>query len=341
MGRETEKKPFVKVPRSFTRSGKELKKLKLKVSAEARLLYLTLLGNTADFNAGHFSVKLAADYAGCTENTVCKCLKELIAAGMVKAEKVPMKTGKGTGYRRWSVEVVDFDEVIANHVITSQVITSQVITSQVITSNDSLVRTSGIGRTASSDRTAPSTPSTGEQNSQETTTAAPSAVSGGGASGGAGGAAEPDGDVLDDVYQEFAEKRREGEFDRFLRYNRQRGWSMGAYDAAHEWLSKERPDRSRKPKAAGSGERLPESVAGAMEQVRAMCGRLAGVNEALARKAAGWFKLAGICCKANPGNTKAPAKLMENAREFLRRCPLFLDGEDAGFGEFVDSLVTK
>ena len=336
MGKETEKKPFVKVPRSFTRSGKELKKLKLKVSAEARLLYLTLLGNTADFNAGHFSVKLAADYAGCTENTVCKCLKELIAAGMVRAEKVPMKTSKGTGYRRWSVEVVDFDEVIANHVITSQVITSQVITS-----NDSLVRTSGIGRTASSDRTTPSTPSTGEQNSQETTTAAPSAVSGGEASGGAGGAAEPDEDVLGDVYQEFAEKHREGEFDRFLRYNRQRGWSMGAYDAAAEWLSKPRPERSRKPKATGSGERLPESVAGAMEQVRAMCGRLAGVNEALARKAAGWFKLAGICCTANPGNTKAPAKLMENAREFLRRCPLFLDGEDAGFGEFVDSLVTK
>lgn len=341
MDKETEKKPFVKVPRSFTRSGKELKKLKLKVSAETRLLYLTLLGNTADFNASHFSVKLAADYAGCTENTVCKCLKELIAAGMVRAEKVPMKTDKGTGYRRWSVEVVDFDEVIANHVITSQVNTSQVITSQVITSNDSLVRTSGTGRTASSDRTASSTPSTGEQNSQETTTAAPSAVSGGGASGGAGGAAGPDEDILDDVYQEFVEKRREGEFDRFLRYNRKTGWQMGAYDAAHEWLSKERPDRPRKPKAAGSGERLPESVAGAMEQVRAMCGRLAGVNEALARKAAGWFRLAGICCTANPGNTKAPAKLMKNAREFLRRCPLFLDGEDAGFGEFVDSLVTK
>ena len=341
MAEETEKKPFVKVPRSFTRSGKELKKLKLKVSAEARLLYLTLLGNTADFNASHFSVKLAADYAGCTENTVCKCLKELIAAGMVRAKKVPMKTGKGTGYRRWSVEVVDFDEVIANHVITSQVITPQVITSQVITSNDSLVRTSGTGRTASSDRTAPSTSSTGEQNSQETTTAAPSAVSGSRASGGAGGAAEPDEDVLDDVYQKFAERHREGEFDRFLRYNRKTGWQMSAYDAAAEWLSKERPDRSRKPKAAGSGERLPESVAGAMEQVRAMCGRLAGVNEALARKAAGWFKLAGICCTANPGNTKAPAKLMKNAREFLRRCPLFLDGEDAGFGEFVDSLVTK
>ena len=341
MAEETEKRPFVKVPRSFTRSGKELKKLKLKVSAEARLLYLTLLGNTADFNASHFSVKLAADYAGCTENTVCKCLKELIAAGMVRAEKVPMKTDKGTGYRRWSVEVVDFDEVIANHVITSQVITPQVITSQVITSNDSLVRTSGTDRTASSDRTAPSTPSTGEQNSQETTTAAPPAASASGASGGAGEAAEPDEDVLDDIYQEFVEKRREKEFDRFLRYNRQRGWSMSAYDAAAEWLSKPRPERPRKPKAAGGGERLPESVAGAMEQVRAMCGRLAGVNEALARKAAGWFKLAGICCTANPGNTKAPAKLMENAREFLRRCPLFLDGEDAGFGEFVDSLVTK
>ena len=337
MAEETEKKPFVKVPRSFTRSGKELKKLKLKVSAEARLLYLTLLGNTADFNASHFSVKLAADYAGCTENTVCKCLKELIEAGMVRAEKVPMKTGKGTGYRRWSVEVVDFDEVIANHVITSQVITSQVITS-----NDSLVRTSGTGRTALSDRTAPSTPSTGEQNSQETTTAAPPTASErAGSADGAGESAEPSSDVLDDVYQEFVEKHREGEFDRFLRYNRKTGWQMSAYDAAAEWLSKPRPERSRKPKAARGGERLPESVARAMEQVRAMCGRLAGVNEALARKAAGWFKLAGICCTANPGNTKAPAKLMENAREFLRRCPLFLDGEDAGFGEFVDSLVTK
>ena len=332
MAEETEKKPFVKVPRSFTRSGKELKKLKLKVSAEARLLYLTLLGNTADFNASHFSVKLAADYAGCTENTVCKCLKELIAAGMVRAEKVSMKTSKGTGYRRWSVEVVDFDEVIANHVITSQVITSQVITSQVITSNDSLVRTSGTGRTASSDRTAPSTPSTGEQNSQETTTAAPSAVSGGEASGGAGGAAEPDEDVLDDVYQEFVEKHREGEFDRFLRYNRQRGWSMGAYDAAHEWLSKGRPDRSRKPKAAGSGGK--EQAAGFAEAGR-LCTALREKDGALAVRASGWLSVASDYIR----HPQMAEGVRRRLAEFIRRCREYLDGGDAGFPDFVAELA--
>lgn len=332
MAEETEKKPFVKVPRSFTRSGKELKKLRLKVSAEARLLYLTLLGNTADFNASHFSVKLAADYAGCTENTVCKCLKELIAAGMVRAEKVPMKTSKGTGYRRWSVEVVDFDEVIANHVITSQVITPQVITSQVITSNDSLVRTSGTGRTASSDRTAPSTPSTGEQNSQETTTAAPPAASASGASGGAGGAAEPDGDVLDDVYQKFAERHREGEFDRFLRYNRQRGWSMGAYDAAHEWLSKERPDRSRKPKAAGSGRK--EQAADFAEAGR-LCTALREKDGALAVRASGWLRVASDYIR----HPQMAEGVRRRLAEFIRRCREYLDGGDAGFPDFVAELA--
>ena len=332
MTEETEKKPFVKVPRSFTRSGKELKKLKLKVSAEARLLYLTLLGNTADFNASHFSVKLAADYAGCTENTVCKCLKELIAAGMVRAEKVPMKTSKGTGYRRWSVEVVDFDEVIANHVITSQVITSQVITS-----NDSLVRTSGTGRTASSDRTAPSTPSTGKQNSQETTTAAPSAVSGGGASGGAGGAAEPDEDVLGDVYQEFVKKHREGEFDRFLRYNRKTGWQMSAYDAAAEWLSKPRPDRSRKPK--GSGGALPRSSAELMEEIRAMCGRLRQKDSALAVSVLGWLSQMESCFTGNPDDGRVERKFAKDAQEFLQRCREFLAGGGTGLVEFVAGLA--
>ena len=333
MTEETEKKPFVKVPRSFTRSGKELKKLKLKVSAEARLLYLTLLGNTADFNASHFSVKLAADYAGCTENTVCKCLKELIAAGMVRAEKVPMKTGKGTGYRRWSVEVVDFDEVIANHVITSQVITPQVITSQVITSNDSLVRTSGTGRTASSDRTAPSTSSTGEQNSQETTTAAPPTASErAGSADGAGGTAEPDGDVLDDVYQEFAERHREGEFDRFLRYNRQRGWSMGAYDAAHEWLSKERPDRSRKPKAAGSGRK--EQAADFAEAGR-LCAALREKDGALAVRASGWLRVASDYIR----HPQMAEGVRRRLAEFIRRCPEFLSGKDEGFPDFVAELA--
>ena len=327
MAEETEKRPFVKVPRSFTRSGKELKKLKLKVSAEARLLYLTLLGNTADFNASHFSVKLAADYAGCTENTVCKCLKELIAAGMVRAEKVPMKTGKGTGYRRWSVEVVDFDEVIANHVITSQVITPQVITS-----NDSLVRTSGIDRTASSDRTAPSTPSTGEQNSQETTTAAPSAVSGSRASGGAGGAAEPDEDVLGDVYQEFAERHREGEFDRFLRYNRKTGWQMGAYDAAAEWLSKPRPERSRKPKAAGGGGK--EQAADFAEAGR-LCTALREKDGVLAVRASGWLRVASDYIR----HPQMAEGVRRRLAEFIRRCREYLDGGDTGFPDFVAELA--
>ena len=332
MAEETEKNPFTKVPNSLARCGKKL-------SMQAKVLMVYLLSNTAKFNAESLSYRTMMYYTGLSRNTVYKALYELIEAGLVIADKKTGKSDKGTGYIFWSLRTVDADEVFPPEVNTSQVNTSQVNTSQVNTSQRP-IEDYRRRRSPSSRRPAPSTPST-EDHSQRTTTAAPSAVSGGGASGGAGGAAEPDEDVLGDVYQEFAEKHREGEFDRFLRYNRQRGWSMGAYDAAHEWLSKERPDRSRKPKAAGSGERLPESVAGAMEQVRAMCGRLAGVNEALARKAAGWFKLAGICCTANPGNTKAPAKLIENAREFLRRCPLFLDGEDAEFGEFVDSLVTK
>ena len=332
MAEETEKKPFTKVPNSLARCGKKL-------SMQAKVLMVYLLSNTAKFNAESLSYRTMMHYTGLSRNTVYKALYELIEAGLVIADKKTGKSDKGTGYIFWSLRTMDADEVFPPEVNTSQVNTSQVNTSQVNTSQRP-IEDYHRRRSPSSRRPASSTPST-EDHSQRTTTAAPSAVSGGEASGGAGGAAEPSSDVLDDVYQEFAERHREGEFDRFLRYNRKTGWQMSAYDAAHEWLSKERPDRSRKPKAAGSGERLPESVAGAMEQVRAMCGRLAGVNEALARKAEGWFKLAGICCTANPGNTKAPAKLMENAREFLRRCPLFLDGEDAGFGEFVDSLVTK
>ena len=328
MGEETEKKPFTKVPNSLARCGKKL-------SMQAKVLMVYLLSNTAKFNAESLSYRTMMHYTGLSRNTVYKALYELIEAGLVIADKKTGKSDKGTGYIFWSLRTVDADEVFPPEVNTSQVNTSQVNTSQ------RPIEDYRRRRSLSSRRPAPSTPST-EDHSQRTTTAAPPTASErGGSAGGAGESTEPSSDVLDDVYQEFVEKHREGEFDRFLRYNRQRRWSMGVYDAAHEWLSKERPDRSRKPKAAGSGERLPESVAGAMEQVRAMCGRLAGVNEALARKAEGWFKLAGICCTANPGNTKAPAKLMENAREFLRRCPLFLDGEDAGFGEFVDSLVTK
>ena len=332
MAEETEKKPFTKVPNSLARCGKKL-------SMQAKVLMVYLLSNTAKFNAESLSYRTMMHYTGLSRNTVYKALYELIEAGLVIADKKTGKSDKGTGYIFWSLRTVDADEVFPPEVNTSQVNTSQVNTSQVNTSQRP-IEDYRRRRSPSSRRSAPSTPST-EDHSQRTTTAAPPAASASRASGGAGGAAEPDEDVLDDVYQKFAERHREGEFDRFLRYNRKTGWQMSAYDAAAEWLSKPRPERSRKPKAAGGGERLPESVAGAMEQVRAMCGRLAGVNEALARKAAGWFKLAGICCTANPGNTKAPAKLMENAKEFLRRCPLFLDGEDAGFGEFVDSLVTK
>ena len=333
MAEETEKKPFTKVPNSLARCGKKL-------SMQAKVLMVYLLSNTAKFNAESLSYRTMMHYTGLSRNTVYKALYELIEAGLVIADKKTGKSDKGTGYIFWSLRTVDADEVFPPEVNTSQVNTSQVNTSQVNTSQRP-IEDYRRRRSPSSRRSTPSTPST-EDHSQRTTTAAPPTASErAGSADGAGESAEPSSDVLDDVYQEFAERHREGEFDRFLRYNRKTGWQMSAYDAAHEWLSKERPDRSRKPKAAGGGERLPESVAGAMEQVRAMCGRLAGVNEALARKAAGWFKLAGICCTANPGNTKAPAKLMENAREFLRRCPLFLDGEDAGFGEFVDSLVTK
>ena len=83
------------------------------------------------------------------------------------------------------------------------------------------------------------------------------------------------------MYQEFAEKRREDEFDRFLRYNRKAGWQMSAYDAAHEWLSKERPDRSRKPKVAGVGRK--EQAADFAEAGR-LCAALREKDKTLAVK---------------------------------------------------------
>ena len=316
---------FTAVPQEFTRCGTFLS-----LTEKAVMLYL--YSNAKRFNIQGVTRPLIALKAGVSERAVTAALKTLMVKKVID---VCRKNVPGTKKSCLSITLLPFPEVpeqCANFAHANNA------HANFAGANFAHIDPSCTVDPSSSTR---STSSTVDHSLKRTTTAAPSAVSGGEASGGAGGAAEPDEDVLDDVYQEFAERHREGEFDRFLRYNRQRGWSMGAYDAAHEWLSKERPDRSRKPKAAGSGERLPESVAGAMEQVRAMCGRLAGANEALARKAAGWFKLAGICCTANPGNAKAPAKLMENAREFLRRCPLFLDGEDAGFGEFVDSLVTK
>lgn len=315
---------FTAVPQEFTRCGTFLS-----LTEKAVMLYL--YSNAKRFNIQGVTRPLIALKAGVSERAVTAALKTLMVKKVID---VCRKNVPGTKKSCLSITLLPFPEVPEQYANFAHANNAH---ANFAGANFAHIDPSCTVDPSSSTRSTSST----VDHSQRTTTAAPSAVSGGGASGGAGGAAEPDGDVLDDVYQEFAERHREGEFDRFLRYNRKTGWQMSAYDAAAEWLSKERPDRSRKPKAAGSGERLPESVAGAMEQVRAMCGRLAGVNEALARKAAGWFKLAGICCTANPGNTKAPAKLMESAREFLRRCPLFLDGEDAEFGEFVDSLVTK
>ena len=139
------------------------------------------------------------------------------------------------------------------------------------------------------------------------------------------------------MYQEFAERHREGEFDRFLRYNRQRGWSMGAYDAAHEWLSKERPDRSRKPK--GSGGALPRSSAELMEEIRAMCGRLRQKDSALAVSVLGWLSQMESCFTGNPGDGRVERKFAKDAQEFLRRCREFLAGGGTGLVEFVAGLA--
>ena len=328
MAEETEKKPFTKVPNSLARCGKKL-------SMQAKVLMVYLLSNTAKFNAESLSYRTMMHYTGLSRNTVYKALYELIEAGLVIADKKTGKSDKGTGYIFWSLRTVDADEVFPPEVNTSQVNTSQVNTSQVNTSQRP-IEDYRRRRSPSSRRPAPSTPST-EDHSQRTTTAAPPAASASGASGGAGGAAEPDGDVLDDVYQEFAEKHREGEFDRFLRYNRQRGWSMGAYDAAAEWLSKPRPERSRKPK--GSGGALPRSSAELMEETRGMCGRRRQKASALAVSVLGWLSQMESCFTGNPGDGRIERKFAKDAQEFLRRCREFLAGGGTGLAEFVAGLA--
>ena len=323
MAEETEKKPFTKVPNSLARCGKKL-------SMQAKVLMVYLLSNTAKFNAESLSYRTMMHYTGLSRNTVYKALYELIEAGLVIADKKTGKSDKGTGYIFWSLRTVDADEVFPPEVNTSQVNTSQVNTSQ--RSIEDYRRR----RSPSSRRPAPSTPST-EDHSQRTTTAAPPAASASGASGGAGGAAEPDGDVLDDVYQEFVEKHREGEFDRFLRYNRKTGWQMSAYDAAAEWLSKPRPERSRKPK--GSGGALPRSSAELMEETRAMCGRLRQKDSALAVSVLGWLSQMESCFTGNPGDGRIERKFAKDAQEFLRRCREFLAGGGTGLAEFVAGLA--
>ena len=323
MTEETEKKPFTKVPNSLARCGKKL-------SMQAKVLMVYLLSNTAKFNAESLSYRTMMHYTGLSRNTVYKALYELIEAGLVIADKKTGKSDKGTGYIFWSLRTVDADEVFPPEVNTSQVNTSQVNTSQ------RPIEDYRRRRSPSSRRPAPSTPST-EDHSQRTTTAEPSAVSGSEASGGAGGAAEPSSDVLDDVYQKFAEKHREGEFDRFLRYNRKTGWQMSAYDAAAEWLSKPRPDRSRKPK--GSGGALPRSSAELMEEIRAMCGRLRQKDSALAVSVLGWLSQMESCFTGNPGDGRVERKFAKDAQEFLRRCREFLAGGGTGLVEFVAGLA--
>ena len=318
MAEETEKKPFTKVPNSLARCGKKL-------SMQAKVLMVYLLSNTAKFNAESLSYRTMMHYTGLSRNTVYKALYELIEAGLVIADKKTGKSDKGTGYIFWSLRTVDADEVFPPEVNTSQVNTSQVNTSQ------RPIEDYHRRRSPSSRRPAPSTPST-EDHSQRTTTAAPSAVSGSGASGGAGGAAEPDEDVLDDVYQEFAERHREGEFDRFLRYNRKTGWQMSAYDAAAEWLSKPRPERSRKPKAAGNGGK--EQAAGFAEAGR-LCTALREKDGALAVRASGWLRVASDYIR----HPQMAEGVRRRLAEFIRRCREYLDGGDAGFPDFVAELA--
>ena len=320
MVEETEKKPFTKVPNSLARCGKKL-------SMQAKVLMVYLLSNTARFNAESLSYRTMMHYTGLSRNTVYKALYELIEVGLVIADKKTGKSDKGTGYIFWSLRTVDADEVFPPEVNTSQVNTSQVNTSQ------RPIEDYRRRRSPSSRRPAPSTPSTEKDHSQETTTAAPPTASErAGSADGAGGAAEPDEDALDDVYQEFVEKHREGEFDRFLRYNRKTGWQMSAYDAAAEWLSKPRPERSRKPKAAGSGGK--EQAADFAEAGR-LCAALREKDGTLAVRASGWLRVASDYIR----HPQMAEGVRRRLAEFIRRCREYLDGGDAGFPDFVAELA--
>ena len=319
MVEETEKKPFTKVPNSLARCGKKL-------SMQAKVLMVYLLSNTARFNAESLSYRTMMHYTGLSRNTVYKALYELIEVGLVIADKKTGKSDKGTGYIFWSLRTVDADEVFPPEVNTSQVNTSQVNTSQ------RPIEDYRRRRSPSSRRPAPSTPST-EDHSQRTTTAAPPTASErAGSADGAGGAAEPDEDALDDVYQEFVEKHREGEFDRFLRYNRKTGWQMSAYDAAAEWLSKPRPERSWKPKAAGSGGK--EQAADFAEAGR-LCAALREKDGTLAVRASGWLRVASDYIR----HPQMAEGVRRRLAEFIRRCREYLDGGDAGFPDFVAELA--
>ena len=320
---------YVNVPQLLARCGNAL-------TSSEKLVWLYLKSNDPEFNRNGVSHKLISSATGLTQNTVYKALNGLIGHGLVKvsratgtAEAEEGKRRKRTGFVYRSIEVVSnevFTKIVNTIIVNTKNVNTIIVNTKIGNKELSLSKKHHV------EEVSPSTPSTEKDHSQETTTAAPPAVSGGGASGGAGGAAEPDEDVLDDVYQEFVEKRREGEFDRFLRYNRQRGWSMGAYDAAHEWLSKERPDRSRKPKAAGSGGK--EQTADFAEAGR-LCTALREKDGVLAVRASGWLRVASDYIR----HPQMAEGVRRRLAEFIRRCREYLDGGDAGFPDFVAELA--
>lgn len=320
---------YVNAPQLLARCGNAL-------TSSEKLVWLYLKSNDPEFNRNSVSHKLISRATGLAQNTVYKALNGLIGHGLVKvsratgtAEAEEGKRRKRTGFVYRSIEVVSnevFTKIVNTMIVNTKNVKTIIVNTKIGNKELSLSEKHHM------EEVSPSTPSTEKDHSQETTTAAPSAVSGGEASGGASGAAEPDGDVLDDVYQEFVEKHREGEFDRFLRYNRKTDWQMGAYDAAHEWLSKERPDRSRKPKTAGSGGK--EQAVDFAEAGR-LCTALREKDGALAVRASGWLRVASDYIR----HPQMAEGVRRRLAEFIRRCREYLDGEDAGFPDFVAELA--
>ena len=320
---------YVNAPQLLARCGNAL-------TSSEKLVWLYLKSNDPEFNRNGVSHKLISSATGLTQNTVYKALNGLIGHGLVKvsratgtAEAEEGKRRKRTGFVYRSIEVVSnevFTKIVNTIIVNTKNVKTIIVNTKIGNKELSLSKKHHV------EEVSPSTPSTEKDHSQETTTAAPPAASASGASGGAGGAAEPDGDVLDDVYQEFAERHREGEFERFLRYNRKSGWQMSAYDAAHEWLSKERPDRSRKPKAAGSGRK--EQAADFAEAGR-LCTALREKDGTLAVRASGWLRVASDYIR----HPQMAEGVRRRLAEFIRRCPEFLSGKDAGFPDFVAELA--
>ena len=107
---------------------------------------------------------------------------------------------------------------------------------------------------------------------------------------------------------------------------------MGAYDAAAEWLSKPRPERSRKPKAAGGGGK--EQAAEFAEAGR-LCPALREKDGTLAARASGWLRVASDYIR----HPQMAEGVRRRLAEFIRRCPEFLSGKDAGFPDFVAELA--